>query len=256
MAITQTIALTVNKFDIALSTPISLFKHDNIKLVFRIRKSNIDRKEMGITGCPLGLLNCLLFIENEDNFIKVESIRSNEDSISFNLTSRETNLTGILKAQIVIKDDDGCQVTLPPFDIEVREPLYNESGVATVGTFKCGTMRVGQGLSQDVIDDVIKEVKCEISKNIEEDLMRDAMIEAIREKEYQDGVQKDTLKNTIKEIVQDIEAEVTKDVVKESMKELLANTKQPLIGIEKFEGIQMSSSLSDKFKQKLKKVGE
>ena len=40
------------------------------------------------------------------------------------------------------------------------------------------------------------------------------------------------------------------------MKELLANTKQPLIGIEKFEGIQMSSSLSDRFKQKLKKVGE
>lgn len=256
MAITKTIVLTINQYDIALSSPITLFRNDTVKLIFRIKKSNIDRKEVGITGYPMGSLNCFLFIENGDEFLKVESIVTEEDSISFNLTSRETSLTGVSKAQIVIRDDDGCQITTPPFDIEVREPLYNESGVATVGTFKCGTMRVGQGLSQDVIDDVIKEVKCEISKNIEEDLMRDAMIEAIREKEYQDGVQKDILKNTIKEIVQDIEAEVTKDVVKESMKELLTNTKQPLIGIEKFEGIQMSSSLSDKFKQKLKKVGE
>ena len=256
MAITQTIVLTVNKFDIALSTPISLFKHDNIKLVFRIRKSNIDRKEMGITGCPLGLLNCLLFIENEDNFIKVESIRSNEDSISFNLTSRETNLTGILKAQIVIKDDDGCQVTLPPFEIEVREPLYDENGVATVGTFNCGTLNVGQGLSQEVINDVIKEVRCEISKNIEEDIMKTAMIEVIREKQDQDELQRVMIKNAIKEVVTNIEGEVKKEVVKESVKELLSNTEEPLIGIEKFETPQMSSALSDNFKKKLKKVGD
>ena len=124
MSLFKKISLTVNGYNITLSNPIKLYKNDQLELNFEINEYQIvDGKRQKVSINPI---SAFLYIETPDNQDSIEASNIKSNMVTFYLSSRYTKYVGISRMQIILTDDDGCQISLPPFSFEVKENIYDE----------------------------------------------------------------------------------------------------------------------------------
>lgn len=127
MSLNKSISLTVNDYDIKLSSNIKFYQNDQLKLKFEINEYGIN-VENGVkvrASMPITPLSAILFIETPLGVDSVESAVIENNTVTFYLSSTHTQHVGISRMQIQLSDEDGCQVTLPPFQFEIRENIYD-----------------------------------------------------------------------------------------------------------------------------------
>ena len=128
MALSKVITLTVTGHTIKLSTPIKIFQNDQIYLVFRINEygisvkgGNSEQKKI----MPINPLQATLYLETPLGVDSIESASIEDNTVIFHLENKYTQYIGVSKMQIKLTDKDCCQITLPHFDFEVRENIYD-----------------------------------------------------------------------------------------------------------------------------------
>ena len=128
MALSKVITLTVTGHTIKLSTPIKIFQNDQIYLVFRINEygisvkgGNSEQKKI----MPINPLKATLYLETPLGVDSIESASIEDNTVIFHLENKYTQYIGVSKMQIKLTDEDCCQITLPHFDFEVRENIYD-----------------------------------------------------------------------------------------------------------------------------------
>ena len=127
MSLNKSISLTVNDYDIKLSSNIKFYQNDQLKLKFEINEYGIN-VENGVkvrASMPVTPLSAILFIETPLGVDSIESTVIENNAVTFYLSSTHTQHVGISRMQIQLSDEDGCQVTLPPFQFEIRENIYD-----------------------------------------------------------------------------------------------------------------------------------
>ena len=120
------IMVTVNDYNISLSREIKFFQNDTIELCFAIFEYETQQTEgnaytHGLAQVIPSKAYMLLESPEGNDYVEATSIKNNE--IVFRLTSRHSNFVGLGRMQIVLKDSNGCRVTLPPFGFEIRENI-------------------------------------------------------------------------------------------------------------------------------------
>lgn len=127
MSLNKSISLTINDYDIKLSSNIKFYQNDQLKLKFEINEYGIN-VENGVkvrASMPVNPLSAILFIETPLGVDSIESTVIENNAVTFYLSSTHTQHVGISRMQIQLSDEDGCQVTLPPFQFEIRENIYD-----------------------------------------------------------------------------------------------------------------------------------
>ena len=127
MSLSTNITLTVNDYEIKLSRNLKFYENDQLKLIFTLNYWGIDNAN-GVTQkvlMPLNALSAVLFIETPLGVDSVESTTIENNVVTFYLTSNQTQHIGVSRMQMQLSDEDGCQVTLPPMEFEVRENIYD-----------------------------------------------------------------------------------------------------------------------------------
>ena len=120
------ILLTVNDYNMTLSRDIKLYKNDAIELCFSILQYETTFTEDNrcihelIQLIPLKAYMLIESPEGKD-YVEATSIRSNE--VVFKLSGNHTNFVGVGRLQIVLKDNNGCRITLPSFSYEINENI-------------------------------------------------------------------------------------------------------------------------------------
>ena len=123
MGLYKTISLVVNGYNITLSSPIRLYKNDQLELKFKISEYQIvDNKRQKVDIIPV---SAFLYVETPDNHDNIEASNIKSDMVTFYLSSKYTQYIGVSRMQIILTDDDGCQISLPPFSFEVKENIYD-----------------------------------------------------------------------------------------------------------------------------------
>ena len=123
MGLYKTISLVVNGYNITLSSPIRLYKNDQLELKFKISEYQIvDNKRQKVDIIPV---SAFLYVETPDNQDNIEASNIKSDMVTFYLSSKYTQHIGVSRMQIILTDDDGCQISLPPFSFEVKENIYD-----------------------------------------------------------------------------------------------------------------------------------
>ena len=128
MSLSTNITLTVSDYDVKLSRNLKFYEHDQLKLIFNLNYWGIDNAN-GVTQkvlMPLNALSAILFIETPLGVDSIESATIEENVVTFYLTSNQTQHIGVSRMQIQLSDADGCQITLPPMEFEVRENIYDD----------------------------------------------------------------------------------------------------------------------------------
>ena len=64
-----------------------------------------------------------MLIETPHGIDYAESTKIEDNKIVFNLGTKYSQFVGIGRMQIVVKDSDGCRVTLPEFEFEIKESI-------------------------------------------------------------------------------------------------------------------------------------
>ena len=131
MSLSKTISLTVNDYDIKLSSNIKFYQNDQLKLIFEINEYGIEVAN-GVKVkalMPVTPLSGTLFIETPLGVDSIESMIVENNTVTFYLSSTQTQYIGVSRMQIQLSDEDGCQVTLPPFEFEIRENIHDSEVV-------------------------------------------------------------------------------------------------------------------------------
>ena len=129
MSLFKKISLTVNGYNATLSTPIKLYKIDQLELAFEINEYQIvDGKRQKVSINPI---SAFLYIETPDDHDSIEASDVKFNMVTFYLTSKYTQYIGESRMQIILTDTDGCQVSLPPFSFEVKRNIYDGEVVIT-----------------------------------------------------------------------------------------------------------------------------
>ena len=120
------IVVTVNDYNISLSREIKFFQNDTIELCFSIFEYETQQTEGNTYTHGLAQvmpLKAYMLLESPEgnDYVEATSIENNE--VVFKLTSKHSNFVGIGRMQIVLKDSNGCRVTLPSFNFEIRENI-------------------------------------------------------------------------------------------------------------------------------------
>ena len=123
--ISKKVTLTINDYKVKLSSPICLYRADAIYLIFSIYEYGIEvnggvreKKLM-----PIYPLNAVLLLESPDNQDFIESVRVNGNEIIFHIDSKYTNFVGTSRMQLILTDENCCQITIPEFPFEVRNNI-------------------------------------------------------------------------------------------------------------------------------------
>ena len=128
MALSKVITLTVRDHSIRLSNQIKFFQNDQIYLIFIINEYGISVKN-GISNTktimPINPLQATLYIETPLGVDSIESASIEDNRIVFHLESKYTQYIGVSKMQIKLTDKDCCQITLPHFEFEIKENIYD-----------------------------------------------------------------------------------------------------------------------------------
>ena len=127
MSLSKKINLTVSGYDIKLSDSLKFYKNDQLKLIFEINKYGIDYESKSKQRAIMPIaepMKAYLLIENPDGIDKIGSAEIESNCVSFYLSEECTQYVGVSRLQIVLLDNDGCKITLPSFDFEVKENIY------------------------------------------------------------------------------------------------------------------------------------
>lgn len=127
MSLSTNITLTVSNYNIKLSRNLKFYENDQLKLIFTLNYFGIDNAN-GVKQkipMPLNALSAILFIETPLGVDSIESATVEENVVTFYLTSNQTRHIGVSRMQIQLSDADGCQITLPPMEFEVKKNIYD-----------------------------------------------------------------------------------------------------------------------------------
>lgn len=127
MAISRKYIITVDGYNCKLSSPLTFYRNDALHLIFSINEYGVTVKN-GVTSkqtMTLRPLSAILMIETPENKDYIESTMVVDDEIHFHIDGKYTNFIGVSRMQIVLTDENCCQVTLPEFKFEVRNNIYD-----------------------------------------------------------------------------------------------------------------------------------
>lgn len=127
MAISKKYILTIDGYTCKLSSSLTFYRNDALHLIFSVNEYGVVVKN-GVTTrktMPIYPLSAVLLVETPENKDYIESTVIKDDEIHFHLTSKYTNFIGISRMQIVLTDENCCQITLPEFNFEVRNNIYD-----------------------------------------------------------------------------------------------------------------------------------
>lgn len=126
--LSKRITITVRDYTSTLSSNISFYKNDELDLIFNIQEFGIvvqyGRAESQMM--PLMALSAKLLVETPIGLDSVESAHIEGNDIIFRLTPDLTQFVGKSKMQIVLYDEDGCKITIPEFQFEVKSSINEE----------------------------------------------------------------------------------------------------------------------------------
>ena len=125
MGLSKDILLTIKDYEVKLDKDIKFYEYDTINLCFSIMEYGIVVKN-GVSVnklMPIQALKAYMLIETPDKKDYAEAIKIEDNKVVFNLGNRYSRFIGVGRMQIVIKDADGCRVTLPEFPFEIKESI-------------------------------------------------------------------------------------------------------------------------------------
>lgn len=128
MGLSKNITLTIKDYEIKLDKEIKFYENDTIDLCFSILEYGIEVKN-GVSVnklMPIQALRSYMLIETPQGIDYAESTMIENNKIVFNLGSKYSRFVGIGHMQIVIKDSDGCRVTLPEFEFEIKKSINTD----------------------------------------------------------------------------------------------------------------------------------
>lgn len=171
MGLSKTINLTVKGYTISLSEAIGFYKNDALKLIFNINEYGIDVETNQRAIMPINPLLGHLRIDSPDGTEEIESLQITNNHVEFYLSEKYTQHIGVSKMQLRLSDLDGCKITLPSFEFEIRESMYDSDDqvVHAVSTLvdendvdivdeNGNRIKVGAtGLSKEIKDFILKE---------------------------------------------------------------------------------------------------
>ena len=171
MGISKKIEMIVkDNYTLQMIGSLNFYKNDALKLIFKINEYNftLQNNKRIRTTAPIIPKIAKLLIETPlgVDFTEPTNITNNE--ISFFVDSKFTQHTGITRMQIILKDGDGCRVTLPEFTMEIREPIADEK--ASTGQAICGEFLCGDAICGDTgkVKQVTQYKTIEIQKSLSE----------------------------------------------------------------------------------------
>lgn len=125
MSLYKKVTLTVRNYSSKLNSELQFYKNDALDLVFSIFEYGIEIKPSGshYKMIPINPLKAKLLIETPFGIDSVESAAIKENEVTFKLDESYSQNIGKSKMQIVLMDDDGCKITLPPFDFEIKRSI-------------------------------------------------------------------------------------------------------------------------------------
>ena len=125
MGLSKEILLTVKDYEVKLNKDIKFYENDTIDLCFSILEYGIEVKNgMAVNKLmPINALKAYMLIETPQGVDYAESTKVENNRVVFNLGNKYSQFIGIGKMQIVIKDSDGCRITLPEFPFEIRQSI-------------------------------------------------------------------------------------------------------------------------------------
>ena len=125
MAISKNITLTVDGYTCKLSSNLQFYRGDALHLIFTVNEYGVmvtnGKKTRELM--PIVPLSGYLLIETPINVDFIESVAVVDDEIHFHIDSRYTDFVGISRMQIILTDENCCQITLPEFNFEIRENI-------------------------------------------------------------------------------------------------------------------------------------
>lgn len=127
MALGKKVTLTIDGYTIKLSSKIKFYQNDQIHLIFELIENTIVIKD-GVASraiLPINPLSAILFFETPNGVDSVESAEIIDNQVVFHLKSKHTQHIGISKMQIQLMDEECCRLTLPEFEFEIKESIYN-----------------------------------------------------------------------------------------------------------------------------------
>lgn len=138
MGLSKEIVLTVKDYEIKLNRDIKFYENDTIDLCFSILEYGIEVKDGVAVNklMPINALKAYMLIETPQGVDYAESTKVENNRVVFNLGNKYSQFIGIGKMQIVIKDNDGCRITLPEFPFEIRQSINSnwDKDIAVLST--------------------------------------------------------------------------------------------------------------------------
>ena len=125
MGLSKDILLTIKNYEVKLDKDIKFYEYDTINLCFSIMEYGIVVKD-GVSVnklMPIQALKAYMLIETPDKKDYAEATKIEDNKVVFNLGNKYSRFIGVGRMQIVIKDADGCRITLPEFPFEIKESI-------------------------------------------------------------------------------------------------------------------------------------
>ena len=125
MGLSKDILLTIKDYEVKLDKDIKFYEYDTINLCFSIMEYGIVVKN-GVSVnklMPIQALKAYMLIETPDKKDYAEATKIEDNKVVFNLGNKYSRFIGVGRMQIVIKDADGCRITLPEFPFEIKESI-------------------------------------------------------------------------------------------------------------------------------------
>ena len=140
MGLSKDITLTVKDYSIILDKEIKFYEYDTINLCFSILDYGVIVKDGVVINklMPINAMSAYMLIETPDGTDHAKPTDIEDNRIIFRLGNKYSRFIGVGKMQIVIKDWDGCRVTLPEFNFEIRESINSgwDNSVEIISTEK------------------------------------------------------------------------------------------------------------------------
>ena len=125
MALSREITLTIDNYNITLDKEIKIYEYDAINLCFTIQECGIVMRDGKAHNrvMPVVALRAYMLIETPQGTDSVEATNIVRNKIMFSLGNKYSRFVGTGKMQIILKDFDGCRITLPEFTYEVKQSI-------------------------------------------------------------------------------------------------------------------------------------
>ncbi len=128
MALSREVTLTIDNYNITLDKEIKIYEYDAINLCFTIQEYGIVMRDGKAHNrvMPVVALKAYMLIETPQGVDSVEATNIVRNKIIFSLGNKYSQFVGVGKMQIILKDLDGCRITLPEFTYEVKQSINTD----------------------------------------------------------------------------------------------------------------------------------